>query len=62
MAAEAATKRGRPPVDNKATFRNVAVPLDAYDMLREMAGLEERTIARQLGVLIRKAHGETKSN
>ena len=34
MEAVQAVKRGRPPVENKAQFRNVAVPIDAYNLLR----------------------------
>lgn len=49
-------KRGRPPVDEKATFRNVAVPMEIYEMIRELAKMEDRTIARQLAVLIKQAH------
>tara|TARA_Y100001937_G_C6989216_1_gene271311 strand:- start:170 stop:385 length:216 start_codon:yes stop_codon:yes gene_type:complete len=49
-------KRGRPPVDEKATFRNVAVPIEVYEMIRELAGVEDRTIARQLSVLIKQAY------
>ena len=49
-------KRGRPPVDEKATFRNVAVPIEVYEMIRELAKMEDRTIARQLAVLIKTAH------
>tara|TARA_Y100000004_G_scaffold149751_1_gene171784 strand:- start:36 stop:215 length:180 start_codon:yes stop_codon:yes gene_type:complete len=59
MEAVQAVKRGRPPVENKAQFRNVAVPIDAYNLLRSAAEKEERTIARQLGVLIRKEYGKT---
>ena len=51
-----AAKRGRPPVDEKATFRNVAVPIEVYEMIRELAGVEDRTIARQLSVLIKQAY------
>ena len=51
-----AAKRGRPPVDEKATFRNVAVPMEIYEMIRELAKMEDRTIARQLAVLIKQAH------
>ena len=51
-----AAKRGRPPVDEKATFRNVAVPMEIYEMIRELAKMEDRTIARQLAVLIKTAH------
>ena len=49
-------KRGRPPVDEKATFRNVAVPIEVYEMIRELAGVEDRTIARQLSVLIKQGY------
>jgi len=49
-------KRGRPPVDEKATFRNVAVPMEIYEMIRELAKMEDRTIARQLAVLFKTAH------
>tara|TARA_B100000035_G_C20973004_1_gene541902 strand:+ start:1041 stop:1220 length:180 start_codon:yes stop_codon:yes gene_type:complete len=59
MEAVQAVKRGRPPVENKAQFRNVAVPIDAYNLLRSAAEEEERTIARQLAVLIRKEYGKT---
>ena len=48
--------RGRPKVADKATFRNVAVPLEIYDMIKELSRAEERTIARQLAVLIKNAH------
>ena len=39
-------------------FRTVAVPNDVYKMIREIAEIEERTIARQLGVIIKKAHAQ----
>ena len=51
-----AAKRGRPPVEEKAAFRNVAVPIEIYDMIRELSKAEERTIARQLAVLIKDAY------
>ena len=38
MEAVQAVKRGRPPVENKAQFRNVAVPIDAYNLLRKKRG------------------------
>ena len=37
MEAVQAVKRGRPPVENKAQFRNVAVLIDAYNLLRKVA-------------------------
>ena len=39
-------------------FRTVAVPNDVYKMIREIAEHQERTIARQLGVIIKKAHAQ----
>ena len=37
-------------------FRNVAMLLDDHEMLREMADKEQRAMARQLSVLVRKAY------
>ena len=37
-------------------FRTVAVPNDVYKMIKNIAEHQERTIARQLGVIIKKAH------
>jgi hypothetical protein len=51
-----ALKRGRPPVEEKAAFRNVAVPMEIYEMIRDLSKAEERTIARQLAVLIKDAY------
>jgi len=48
--------RGRPKVAQRAEFRNVAVPIEIYDMIRDLSKAEERTIARQLAVLIKNAH------
>lgn len=36
-------------------FRNVGLLLDDHDKLRELAEREQRSMARQLSVLIRKA-------
>jgi len=47
---------GRPKVEEKAKFRNVAVPLETYEMLRHIADKEDRTMARQLAVLIKDAY------
>jgi len=47
-------RRGRPRVEEKAKFRNVAVPMEIYDMIRDVAKKDERTIARQLAVLIKQ--------
>ena len=51
-----AAKRGRPQVEEKAALRNVAVPIEIYDMIRKLSKAEERTIARQLAVLIKEAY------
>ncbi len=45
-------KRGRPPVENKARFKTVAVPIEAYNLLRLAAEREHRSIARQLAYTI----------
>ena len=37
-------------------FRTVAVPEEVYKKIKELAASEERTIARQLGILIKTAH------
>ena len=53
-------KRGRPTVEKKAAFRNVAVPMEIYEMIRELSKAEDRTIARQLAVLIKDAYQQTR--
>lgn len=45
-------KRGRPPVKDKAKFKTVAVPIDAYNLLRMAAEREHRSIARQLAFMV----------
>jgi|TARA_R100000458_G_C8183901_1_gene179973 hypothetical protein len=55
-----AAKRGRPAVEKKAAFRNVAVPMEIYEMIRELSKEEDRTIARQLAVLIKDAYQQTR--
>ena len=42
-------------------FKNVAVLLDDHAMLHELATDDQRSMARQLSVLIRKAY-ESKNN
>lgn len=49
-------ERGRPKVENKAMFRSVGVPMEIYDMIKDLAKAEDRTIARQLAVVIKHAH------
>jgi len=39
-------------------FKNVAVLLDDHAKLNELATLDQRSMARQLSVLIRKAYEE----
>ena len=39
-------------------FRNVAVPMDVFQLLRELAELDQRSMARELAVLIKEAHGQ----
>ena len=51
-------KRGRPTVECKKEFRNVAVPLEVHQKIKELAELEDRTIAKQLKTLIESAHAD----
>lgn len=44
--------------DPSPTFKNVAVLLDDHAMLSQLAKQEQRSMARQLSVLIRKAFDE----
>ena len=41
-------------VKEKAQFRTVAVPVETYEKLRHMAELEDRSIARQLKVVLER--------
>jgi hypothetical protein len=43
-------------------FRNVGLLLEDHDKLRALADLEQRSMARQLSVLIRKAIEEVEAN
>ena len=38
----------------KAQFRTVAVPVKTYDQVKEMAETEQRSIARQISVIVNK--------
>ena len=49
-------RRGRPSLANKQQFRNVAIPLEVYHKIRELAAAEDRTIARQLKKVIERAY------
>lgn len=42
----------------KQTFHNVALFKDDHDLLRQLAEREQRSMARQLSVIIRKAVDE----
>lgn len=46
------------PRSKDTVFRNVAVPLDVYDMLRELAIVDDRSLARELSYLIKEAYGQ----
>ena len=55
--------KGRPSKKGKELqFKTVAVPEETYKMISELAELEERSIARQLGVVIKNAHQNHFSN
>jgi predicted CopG family antitoxin len=41
-------------VKEKAQFKTVAVPLDTYNKLKSMASEEDRSIARQLKVILER--------
>jgi len=43
-------------------FRNVGLLLDDHDKLRQLADREQRSMARQLSVLIRKAFEEIEAD
>ena len=44
--------------DKDTKFRTVAVPNDVYKLIKKIAEHQERTIARQLGVIIKKAYSQ----
>jgi hypothetical protein len=51
--------KGRPSKAGKELqFKTVAVPLEVYAKINDMADKEQRSIARQLAVIINKAHSE----
>ena len=41
--------------NDKQKFQNVGLLIEDHDLLRELAEREQRSMARQLSVLIRKA-------
>jgi len=44
------------PAKEKPRFCNVAVPVEDHALLKELADSEQRSMARELSVLIREAH------
>ena len=46
---------------DKQQFQNVGLLKEDHDLLRKLADAEQRSMARQLSVLIRKAIAETAS-
>jgi len=55
---EVAKRVGRPRVDCKKQFRNVAVPIEVHHKIKKLAEIENRTIAQQLKTLIEQAHAK----
>ena len=51
-------KEGQMKKDKEVKFRTVAVPNDVYKLIKKIAEHQERTIARQLGVIIKKAYAQ----
>lgn len=37
-------------------YRNVAVPIEVYDMLKRIAQIDDRSLARELAYLIKEAY------
>ena len=55
-------KRGRPRVEVKKQFRNVAVPRETYAKIINLAELDGRSIARQLQFLIEQSYKQKFEN
>ena len=52
--------KGRPSKNGKELqFKTVAVPLEVYAKINDMADKEQSSIARQLAVIINRAHEQT---
>ena len=49
-------KEDHQKMEKELQFKTVVVPEETYKMISELAELEERSIARQLGVVIKNAH------
>lgn len=46
------------PRSKDAEFKTVAVPAEVYGMLRQLAEVDDRTLARELAYLIKEAHSQ----
>ncbi len=46
------------PRPKDVVFRNVAVPIEVYDMLRQLAETDDRSLARELAYLIKEAYAQ----
>ena len=55
-------KRGRPRVEVKKQFRNVAVPKETHAKITDLAELDGRSIARQLQFLIDQSYKQKFEN
>lgn len=56
------SKRGRPRVETKKQFRNVAVPKETHAKIMDLAELDGRSIARQLQFLIDQSYEQKFEN
>ena len=45
----------------KAPYKNVALRLEDHEMLRELAEIDQRTMTRQLSILIKKEFDKIKA-
>ena len=52
----------RPKTTDRNQYRTVAVPYYEYEMLKEMAEEDHRSIARQLGMYIQRIYKERYSD
>lgn len=50
------TKKKSSQIKPKAEFKTVALPIEAYAQAREMAEREQRSIARQISVIVNQAY------
>jgi hypothetical protein len=48
----------RPKTTDRSQYRTVALPYYEYEMLKEMAEADHRSIARQLGMYIQEIYAE----